>query len=90
MEYREFFAWVTNCRSDRQQKNVVEGVYSDWLSVTSGAPQGSILCPLLFLVYINDAPDFIQHNSSIALSADISITALPLAIGFLILEKSMS
>ncbi len=50
----------------------MDGFYSDWLPVTSGVPQGSILGPLLFLAYVNDAPDYIQQNSSIALYADDS------------------
>lgn len=38
----------------RSQRVVIDGVSSDWATVTSGAPQGSILGPLLFLAYIND------------------------------------
>ena len=51
---------------------VINGEYSDWLEVTSGVPQGSILGPLLFLVYINDMPDYVQYNSTMALFADDS------------------
>jgi hypothetical protein len=65
-------AWFTSYLSGRQQRVVVDGFYSDWLPVTSGVPQSSILGPLLFLVYVNDTPDYIQQNSSIALYADDS------------------
>jgi hypothetical protein len=50
----------------------ISGTHSDWLPVTSGVPQGSILGPLLCLVYINDMPEYVGQGSSIALPADDS------------------
>ena len=45
---------------------------TDWLTVTSGVPQDSLLGPLFFIVYINDLPGVISKESSIALYADDS------------------
>ena len=65
-------AWFRSYLTDRQQRVVLHGVCSDWLPVTSGVPQGSILGPLLFLIYCNDVQNYIQANSTLALFADDS------------------
>lgn len=54
--------------SGRMHRAVVDGQSSQWSPVTSGVPQGSILDPLLFILYIRDVSDGL--NSQVRLFAD--------------------
>ncbi|MEL7308274.1 MAG: reverse transcriptase family protein, partial [Pseudomonadota bacterium] len=52
--------WFRSYLSDRHQRVVMGGIESDWVCVPSGVPQGSILGPSLFIMYINDLPSHLQ------------------------------
>ncbi len=64
--------WFTDYLYQRQQRVVVNGQSSTWNYVRAGVPQGSVLGPLLFLVYINDITTAID-TSEIRLFADDTI-----------------
>ena len=61
-------SWFSDYLNDRCQRVVLPGASSEWTPIRAGVPQGSILGPLLFLMYINDIVEDI--DSTIRLFAD--------------------
>jgi len=56
----DILQWIGNWLSNRKQRVVLNGQYSGWRDFLSGVPQGSVLGPILFGVYINDIDDSVN------------------------------
>ncbi|CAB4012374.1 Hypothetical predicted protein, partial [Paramuricea clavata] len=54
--------WFSDYLSARKQRVVADCLSSSYLDVPSGVPEGSIVGPLLFLIYVNDLPDAAKHS----------------------------
>ena len=68
--------WFESYQSKRMQFVEVNGQASDWANITTGVPQGSVLGPLLFLVYINDIPKAVQFSQVYLFADNTNITSV--------------
>ena len=67
---QKYLNWVKAFLENRQQRVVINGETSAWEDVISGVPQGSVLGPVLFVLFINDLPSCLEHDSEIYMYAD--------------------
>ena len=65
--------WFTSYLTGRSQYVEIDGVSSNILLLSTGVPQGSILGPLLFLIYMNDIPNCTEHFNFILYADDTTL-----------------
>ena len=74
---RKTLAWINNLLCQRHQQETVNGSKSDWMPVLLGVPQGTVLGPVLFNIFINDIVDEVE--SEIQPFADNRVCYRPVA-----------
>ena len=65
--------WFRSYLSDRKQYVSVSGTNSSFKSINHGVPQGSVLGPLLFLIYINDLPNALVYSDAFIFADDTAL-----------------
>ena len=65
-----FQNWIGDFLAERKQKVIVNDRESNWETVTSGIPQGSVFGPILFVLFINYLTEHLPNKSNLYLYAD--------------------
>ena len=69
----QMYNWIKEFLANREQTVVVEGVKSTFHQVISGVPQGTVLGPILFILYINDLVDILLHSQGLNFADDTKL-----------------
>ena len=59
----KIWGWIDDWLNSRKQRATLNGRESDWIDVLSGLPQGSVLGPVLFVIYINDIDSYASSKT---------------------------
>lgn len=71
----KYLNWIDNFLKDRTQTVFINNTYSYTTQVTSGVPQGSVLGPVLFILFINDLPNNLQNCTVLTFADDTKIVS---------------
>lgn len=66
-------AWIRSFLCNRRQRVKIGKTYSDWAQVLSGVPQGSVLAPLLFIVYVKDLQEGLKNTYIVKFADDTKL-----------------
>ena len=62
--------WCKDYLTDQEQRVVIERINCTWCAIPSGVPQGSLLGPLFFVIFLSDLPEVVMHGKCVSLYAD--------------------
>ena len=65
------YRWISSFVSERYQRVTIDSVSSDFVAVTSGVPQGTVLSPILFIICMNVVAENIEHSTVRLFAGDI-------------------
>jgi hypothetical protein len=70
----KMYGWIKEFLTARVQTVVVEGTKSSFKIVISGVPQGTVIGPILFILYINDLVNILKHSKGLSFADDTKLT----------------
>ena len=70
---KEAATWISSFLSGRLQRVSIKGKFSSWQTVTSGVPQGSVIGPLLFCMFVDDLSAVLDNSSTFKYADDLTI-----------------